>query len=277
MDCKDDGIMQNNRIQKVVEPLITVKELKERWLFGILPIRHLNEELSDDALQAFINTAISALEHDLDISITPKTTIEEKDYYANDYYEWGYFYLNNVPIREIKSIKVQYLMSTNPTTGELVPETVLDIPKEWVRVRKHDGQVRLIPNNRFPAQLQIGAGGSFFPELFRRHSTVPQLWAIEYEHGFGAGEVPVALNMAIGLLASVFALNIAGDLVIGAGIAGTSLSLDGLSQSIQTTASAENHAYSAKVKEYHEFLFDKNVGIIPKLRAFYRGSTLNII
>lgn len=276
MSVEDDGIKTCNRTQKKVEPLITVEELKERWLFGILPIIHNGEELSDDALQAFIDTAISSLEHDLDISITPTCVIEEKDYFANDYYEWGYFYLNNVPVREIKTMKVQYLTQLDGS-GNLEPETVLEIPKEWWRIRHHDGQVRLVPNNKFPAQLQIGGGGSFFPELFRRHSTVPQLWHIEYEHGFAAGEIPVAVNMAIGLLASVFALNIAGDLVIGAGIAGTNLSLDGLSQGIQTTASAENHAYSAKVKEYHQFLFDKNVGIIPKLRAFYKGSTLNII
>ena len=40
----------------------------------------------------------------------------------------------------------------------------------------------------------------------------------------------------------------AGDLVIGAGIANISRSIDGLSQSIGTTASAENSAYSARIK-----------------------------
>jgi hypothetical protein len=37
-------------------------------------------------------------------------------------------------------------------------------------------------------------------------------------------------------------------LVLGAGIASTSLGIDGLSQSISSTASAENNAYGARIK-----------------------------
>lgn len=278
--AEKDGIRECNDQLGYLQPIINVQELKDRWLFGTSQnlIDNDGNEMTDETLQNFIDSAISMLEHDLDISITPKCTREEKDYFANDYWEWGYFQLNNVPIIKINSIKVEYLSERNPDTGEILPVNVLDVPPEWWRIREHDGLIRLIPNNRFPANLQIGAGGSFFPELFRRHSMVPQLWGIEYEHGFKNGKVPSVINMAIGLLAAIMALNIAGDLILGAGIAGSSLSLDGLSQSVQTTSSAENHGYSAKVKEYQGQLFDpKKGGIIEKLRKYYQGETLNII
>ena len=43
--------------------------------------------------------------------------------------------------------------------------------------------------------------------------------------GFKDGKVPMAINMAIGNMAAIQALHIAGDLVLGAGIASSSLSV----------------------------------------------------
>jgi hypothetical protein len=110
---------------------------------------------------------------------------------------------------------------------------------------------------------------------------VPHLWEIKYYHGFKPGCVPSVMNAAIGLIASIYAMNILGDLIIGAGIAASSLSLDGLSQSIQTTASAENHGFSAKVKDYARQLYGDrttgSTGIIEALRRYYRGQNMNII
>lgn len=276
---ENDGIVSCNNITKRLESLITVDKLKAKWLFGVNIIDNAGNSMPDSTLQEYINTAVSMLEHDLDIPISPRKIREEKDYFANDYWEWGYFQLNNYPVISVESIRVEYLAEKNPDTGEIVPVNVLDIPPEWYRLRQHDGLIRLIPNNRFPANLQIDAGGSFFPELFRRHSMVPQLWGIEYTAGFEGGKIPVLINTAIGLIAGIMALNIAGDLILGAGIAGSSLSLDGLSQSIQTTSSAENHGYSAKVKEYQSILFGdpRNPGILKSLRQFYQGERLNII
>lgn len=281
MSCKNkkDGIKSCNTLIDKVEPLLTIKELKDRWLFGILPI--IDEEgkhMSDETLIGYIETAVSMLEHDLDMSIVPAEVCEEKDYFANDYYEWGFMQLNNLPVIDITSIQVTYLRDIN---GE--PETVLDIPTNWVRVRHHDGLVRLVPNNRFPANLAVGGNGSWFPELFNRHANVPQLWTVKYTHGFGDGKVPVIINMAIGLLASIMAMNIAGDLKLGSGIASQSLSIDGLSQSVNTTASAENHTYSAKVEAaYHQLFGDKgenprNRGIMGILRDYYQAQRMNII
>jgi len=58
----------------------------------------------------------------------------------------------------------------------------------------------------------------------------------------------------IGMNASIQIFNILGDIVLGAGIASISLSIEGLSQSIGTTSSAENSAYSARIRMYLEQL-----------------------
>lgn len=213
----------------------------------------------------------------LDISIVEREEIEEKDYFGSDYQDWGYFQLNNIPVCKVESIQVTYLRDQ---FGQ--PETALNIPPNWIRLREHDGVIRLVPNNAFPAQLAIDAGGSFFPELFRRHSNVPQLWTIKYKAGFCDGMVPALINLAIGQLAAIFALNNSADLILGQGIASQSLSLDGLAQSITSTSSAENTNNSAKVKEYYKVLFgdtinSPNRGIMRILHDYWQGSTINII
>lgn len=265
-----------------VEPLITVDKLKETYLFGTLHFPDFEgKNLSDEALQTFINNAISILEHDLDIAVMPRKKTEFKDYYLNDYYEWGYFQLNNNPVISIESMRVVYLKGIDPVTQDEEFEAVLDIPPQWIRLDPDSAMVRLIPNNKFPGRLMVGSGGAFFPELWNRHSNVPHMWEFVYYHGFKSGCVPSLVNAAIGLMAAIFAMNVLGDLIIGAGIAGTSLSLDGLSQSIQTTASAENHGFSAKVKDYARQLFgDRTIGstgIIEILRRFYKGQTMSIV
>jgi hypothetical protein len=56
----------------------------------------------------------------------------------------------------------------------------------------------------------------------------------------------------IGLLAALLPLDTAGDLIIGAGIANLSISVDGISQSIGTTSSATNAGYGAKILSYQK-------------------------
>ena len=82
--------------------------------------------------------------------------------------------------------------------------------------------------------------------------------------------LPSDIIRAIGLKASLLALDIAGDLIVGAGIAQISTSLDGLSQSVNTTASATNSGYGARVIQFSKELKE----LMSTLRATYRA--LNI-
>jgi len=79
--------------------------------------------------------------------------------------------------------------------------------------------------------------------------------------------LPQDIARAVMLKSSLLALDVAGDLIAGAGLAMVSTSMDGLSQNINTTASATNSGYGARVlqftKEYKE--------LIATLKATYRA------
>jgi len=66
----------------------------------------------------------------------------------------------------------------------------------------------------------------------------------------GADATPLSILDAIGLVASILPLDTAGDLIAGAGIASKSLSLDSISQNINTTSSATNSGYGARALSY---------------------------
>lgn len=78
--------------------------------------------------------------------------------------------------------------------------------------------------------------------------------------------VDPALIRAIGLIAALAPLDIAGDLIAGAGVGQFSVGIDGLSQSIATTASATSAGYGARIISYQKQLKDT----MGALKAKYR-------
>ena len=62
--------------------------------------------------------------------------------------------------------------------------------------------------------------------------------------------LPSDLIHCIGLRAAMLPLDIAGDLIAGAGVASTSIGVDRLSQSVNTTSSATNSGYGARVLQF---------------------------
>ena len=79
--------------------------------------------------------------------------------------------------------------------------------------------------------------------------------------------LPADLKQAIGIKsATLLLLHVAGDLILGAGIASQSLSVDGLSQSIGTTSSAMYSGYSSR----SEALDKQYKLIIGALRSQYK-------
>jgi hypothetical protein len=98
---------------------------------------------------------------------------------------------------------------------------------------------------------------------------VPNYWTLTYITGFH--NIPKDILEAIGKQAAISVFTILGDIVVGAGIASKSQSIDGLSQSISTTASAMYNAFSARIGQYEK---DLEKTLIPRLKARYVGITL---
>ncbi len=79
--------------------------------------------------------------------------------------------------------------------------------------------------------------------------------------------LPATALKAVSLTAALLALDTAGDLIAGAGIASVSTGIDGLSTSIGTTSSATNAGYGARIISYQKQLSDLLDGLRRKWRA----------
>lgn len=81
------------------------------------------------------------------------------------------------------------------------------------------------------------------------------------------------LTQAILLTAAMLPLDVAGDLIVGAGIASYSVSMDGISENVNTTSSATNSGYGARVLQFEREL--KN--LMSALRSKYRPIRISAI
>jgi hypothetical protein len=89
-----------------------------------------------------------------------------------------------------------------------------------------------------------------------------------------ADTLPADLKQAVGIkAATLLLLHVAGDLILGAGIASQSVSVDGLSTSIDTTSSAMYSGYSARA----ENLDKQYKHLMQGLRSQYRVTQFGVV
>lgn len=84
--------------------------------------------------------------------------------------------------------------------------------------------------------------------------------------------VPDALIKAILYMSAMLPLDTAGDLIVGAGIAAFRLGVDGLSQEINTTSSATNSGYGARMISYRTQL----KAAVQSLKSKYTSTKLGV-
>jgi hypothetical protein len=237
--------------------ILTVEQLKQRYLFGVDFRDDTGKFLDDSVFQHYIMSAIEWFEHELDIKLLETTIVEKQDYYASDYQAYNFLQLDNYPVISVDEFNVQY------PTGQ----TVVNYPAEWLRIDKVKGHLRVVPTAGTLSEILIGAGGSYLPAIYNGLGTLPDLFEIRYTAGFEDCRIPANILDLIGMFASLGPFNIFGDLIAGAGIANVSLSIDGLSQSIGTTSSATNAGYGSRIIQYLKQIKEQ----IPMLRRYYKG------
>jgi hypothetical protein len=131
----------------------------------------------------------------------------------------------------------------------------------------------LVPSGNGTTHSQALTLSGIIPQLgYLGWKDIPNYWDISYVTGFK--KVPQDIVNAVGKLASMQLFHIAGDLILGtAGIASQSISIDGLSQSISSTASATNSGYGARTLNYVNELKRE----LPRMKDFYKGFTMGIL
>lgn len=208
---------------------VSVDSLIDNYLFGIDLSDASGNPLPRNLFVHYLNSAIEYISNLLDINITDQTFEERHDYYRNDYTNWGFIQLDHNPVKEVKSLQLMY--GGKPS---------VDIPLDWIQLDKLTGQITLFPAAGSANTLIIGQTGMLFG-FQSQWDYAPSLWKVEYVSGIDEKDKSMPLQMlmeAVYKRASCGILNVWGDLIIGAGIASQSVSIDGLSQSIGTTQSA---------------------------------------
>jgi hypothetical protein len=252
-------------------------EMVSRILFGIELVDTEGNPFPQDLLQSYLDSAVAWAEQILSISILQRPVSDEQhDFVANDYMNWGYIKLWHRPVASVEKLTLWY--------GN---QKMYDIPSAWLKVDQQHGAIQLFPTTGVTSGLIITSGGSLFLPLVQGgFGYAPQMWSVDYTAGMSEpdtnaqGEYVYAqtnihpnLKEVIYKRASIGIMQVWGDLIIGAGIANMSLSVDGLSQSIGTTQSPMFGGASARIKQMQEDIDN----MLPALRSYYGGIDMVVI
>lgn len=247
------------------EPLITSAQIKSRYLFGIDLTDMAGNELPEETIQYSIDTAVSFLEHALDIVILPRTiTGERHDYRGIDYNNFNFMNLKQRPVIDVDLVTAMF-----PNNQNLV-----EYPKEWYVVEKESAQLQMTPGvGAYTSKLLTPAGGNLLPFLQGTRDQWPHLFSVDYRAGFCDDAIPNIINEMIGLQASIGIFDLLGDIILGLGTPSESVSIDGASVSKQLTSSAGMTVFSSRTKSYQAKL-DKYVEVI---RKYYNGIPFTVV
>lgn len=229
---------------------LTREELVTNYMFGLELVDPKGNPFPESMIIGYLNSAISYAEGLFDICLTKQTVVDENhDYERNDYMNWGYIQLFKRPIQKVTKLQLMY--GTRPS---------FEVPVDWVKIDKMGGKIQLFPSSGNSNALIINQSGVIFG-LNQIWSYAPQMWSIDYEAGMNANEIPTELKELIYKQATCNIMTVWGDLILGAGIASQSISIDGLSQSIGTTQSAMYGGASARVESYRQDI-DRLIGVL---------------
>jgi hypothetical protein len=244
--------------------ICSVEELKTNYLFGLDLTDDTGEPYPDSLYEFFIEAAVSRLEHRLDLPIIPKSVTDERhNYFREDYDKYIWLETKLFPIIDVSEVKLVL-------PGEQV---VQNFESEWFNIEKEAGQIELVPGTGTAGSILLGASASWIPLIYANNRYVPHVFRISYTAGFESGSVPPVIKESIGKIAAFGPLNIAGDLLGGAGIASQSIGIDGLSTSFNTTSSSTSSGFGARLIQYEKELKET----IPMLERYYKGIRLKII
>jgi hypothetical protein len=240
--------------------VISIEEVKTNYLFGLDLTDDYGTPFPDSFFQHYIKTAVSWIEHRLDLPIRPRVIEDEQhDYCGEDYRDYIFLHLKYYPVIEVEEVKMVL------PAGQIVQT----FDPAWFNLRKDSGILHIVPGSGQAGTILFGAGGAWLPFMRSAYRWLPDVFRVKYTAGF-SGELPYILKDVIGKTAAMGPLNIAGDLIVGAGIASTSLGIDGLSQSVSTTSSATNAGYGARLIQYRQEIKD----VIPTLQRYYKGARM---
>jgi hypothetical protein len=221
--------------------IFKIDEMTTNYMFGISLTDEQGNQFPDSMIASYLNGAIAWAEQLFDICLTERDVeAEYHDYERNDYQNWGYIQAFKRPIQSVTSLRLMYGGQPSFT-----------VPVEWLKIDKMGGKIQMFPAQGSANNLIISQTGVIFG-LQQRWGYAPQMWELNYKAGMTEKDIPENLKVLIYKKCAIDVFTVWGDLIIGAGIANQSISIDGLSQSIGTTQSAMYGGASARVQQYKD-------------------------
>jgi len=244
-------------------PLPTAATVKARQLFGIpLTSAFTHETISDETIHFYIDSAISELEHTLNICINPVEFREKHDYNQHDFsWTFNYLKLDHAPIIHVTKLELSF--SNNFHTPGFI-----EFPLEYVFVMNNEGTVQLVPAFGTATSgfvISTFSGTQYHALRAMGITNFPGAIRIEYTAGFEKHKVPFILVQLIEILAAIQILSIMGPILFPQN--SVSIGIDGVSQS---TSTAGVNFFQARLKQ----LTEERDRLLDVVRSYYQTKFL---
>lgn len=257
--------------QKNAGQVLSAAELKTLYLKNI-PLTSPNGQLilDDDTIDQYLKEAVDRVSNELNLIMTRCAYQENRDFMYDDWIQWGYM-STTYPV--VTAYSVQGFFNTT---------LQINYPQEWLSSKKQttsDGvgdenyqrTINLVP---LQGSVSTLSGNSFFVGLtpyvgYFGNRTIPNYWQLTYITGFH--RTPPSIVRLVALQASIQSLIYASANITGqAGIASKSIGIDGLSQSVTSTANANKIGFGALVDAYQKQYDD----LMLSVKSNFVGITL---
>ena len=223
--------------------VLSVTEFKENYLFGLPLYDNAGNEYPDSFYEFYLNSATAYVERRLDIKLTPTVIVDEKHaFYRQDYNKFIYVQLLTKPL-----ISVQEVRMVLPTETR-----VITFSNQWVRPDYDSATIEVVPGTGSITAVALGLSSLWAPIINGMMDYVPDIIRVDYTAGYPTGQVPYDIQDLVGKIASLGPLAIIGDLLLGPGVQGSTVTLDALMTNVRSTKESGQSAFSGRLRQYRE-------------------------
>lgn len=250
--------------------LLSPTEMFSLYLYGIKIQAGDGTAFSTESMRFYIQAAQQEIENFFNLKLVYQfIALEKLTFYRADYWQSFPILFTNYPVNKPISL-----------TGRFNQLEQISYPTQWLTNTQNSyGQykrrVSIVPTGTAvaTANAEVILSG-LTTQLGSQHFLmIPDYWDLQYITGFKLDQMPMDLINLTGKLSSFGPLGIAGDLILGAGIASQSLGVDGLSQSISSTSSATNAGYGARLVQYEREI----KATIPRIKLVYDEIKMSVL
>lgn len=268
-------ITVNTGTELVFRVVLMTQWMVENIIFAGIPFVDINGNPLDPALiRRSIVEALAAIETDMGFPLFPKRIktrglanpsptdcddVKDPIHFKRDQLSGQVIQMRSKYVNSIQSMKLYF--------GE---QLIWTVPENYISLREKAGDIRLLP---FGAPQGIEWGGMMI-SLSVRGDKISDGWYIDYTTGWDENLHPIPADLLAGvkLYATIALATPWGD-ALSAGIASSSISMDGVSAQINTTASGIYNLLAAKLTNAREAKKEWLVAF----RQRYRPKTLRFL